>query len=383
LLSIRSTVGTNKTGLTSHLFYHELNGAHPGRPPTILFISYRVAQAKDLKERFPGFRNYLDLKADFQHQRWDSPDGQWSLTALQNRQLFPHIVVQVDSLLQLRPHGFGPVPPFDLVVVDEIASILAHLSSSTLRRGQETSEFLLELIQNARRVLALDDGYAQREHDFFEMAGLRRKLVINDRRAAVPQTYRVCSDANAWQAQLLEDLRQGRNVAVASMSSNAINSIRERVLELGLLEERDILVHTALSSGDDMRKLENVGMHWKVRLLMYSPSIEAGVNFDHDWFHAMYLYMCLKSTTARALWQASLRVRRVERPLILCYAQGGISLLVEDAVYVPFESLGLPFEQVGGSTKANFNCRLKNLAHTSIQLPIWRSSFQLVLKERV
>jgi hypothetical protein len=124
-------------------------------------------------------------------------------------------------------------------------------------------------------------------------------------------------------------------------------------------------------------------MHWKVRLLMYSPSIEAGVNFDHEWFHAMYLYMCLKSTTAGALWQASLRMRRVERPLIMCYVQGGILLLVEDAVYVSFESLGLPFEQVGGSTKANFNCRLKNLAHTSIQLPIWRLSFQLVLKERV
>jgi hypothetical protein len=165
------------------------------------------------------------------------------------------------------------------------------------------------------------------------------------------------------------------------MSSNAINSIREHVLELGLLEEHDILVHTALSFGDDMQKLENVGMHWKVRLLMYNLSIKAGVNFDHEWFHVMYLYMCLKSTTARALWQASLRVRRVERPLLLCYAQGGISLLVEDAVYVSFESLGLPFEQVGGSTKANFNRRLKNLLHTSIQLPIWRSSFQLVLKE--
>jgi hypothetical protein len=186
-LSFRSGVNTGKTECCKNVV-KEIRQASAPRVVTELYLTYRVAQAKDLKKRFPETANYLDLKADFKDVLFPDPNstgGGNLLTALQSRDKFPRIVVQVDSLLNLRPYGIGEVAPFDTVILDEVASILAHLSSATLRSGLQTGELFCDIVKNAKRVLAMDDGYGQREHDFFHLAGVPGKLVINSRRAAV------------------------------------------------------------------------------------------------------------------------------------------------------------------------------------------------------
>jgi hypothetical protein len=186
VLGIRSGVNTGKT-----VFCAAVGGElwqASGRAHTVIMITYRVAQAQDLKARFPRTANYLDLTTDYDHKNVWFPDlnNKYNLlTALQSRKDFPEIVVQVDSLLNLRQGSIGEVAPFDLVILDEVASILAHLSAATVMNGMETSELFLEIVQRAKRVLAMDDGYGQREHDFFRLAHVPGKLVINTRRAAV------------------------------------------------------------------------------------------------------------------------------------------------------------------------------------------------------
>lgn len=188
LLGIRSGVNTGKTvfcGAVSDELFEPVREAS-GRPMRTCMITYRVAQAEDLKRRFPRTANYLDLKADYENEWFQNPDDKHTLlTTLQSREQFPEIVIQVDSLLNLWPGRIGDVAPFDLVILDEVASIIAHLSAATLRNGVETGELFLDIVQRAKRVLAMDDGYGQREHDFFCLAAVRGKLIINTRRAAV------------------------------------------------------------------------------------------------------------------------------------------------------------------------------------------------------
>ncbi|GAQ91962.1 hypothetical protein KFL_008920010, partial [Klebsormidium nitens] len=346
LLGIRSGVNTGKTVFCGAVG-DELWRASD-RPMTTIMITYRVAQAEDLKRRFPRTANYLDLKADYENQWFQDPNDKHNLlTALQSRKDFPEIVVQVDSLLNLRPGGIGEVAPFDLVILDEVASILAHLSAATLRNGMETGELFLEIVQRAKRVLAMDDGYGQREHDFFRLANVPGKLIINTRRAAVPLTFCVGLDEKKWLDRIVADLAAGKNVVVVSMSARVLDRIRDRVMlnnSLGLADA-DILIHRALSGGDTTALLKNVAENWKVRLLMYSPSIEAGVNFDVPWFHTKFLFMCKKSTTARAAWQATLRVRQTESPLVHCFVQSSISVMLDCAQEVPAARLCTPEQQ--------------------------------------
>ncbi|GAQ91659.1 hypothetical protein KFL_008280010, partial [Klebsormidium nitens] len=248
LLGIRSGVNTGKTvhcGAVSDELY-ELVREASGRPMRTGMITYRVAQAEDLKGRFHRTANYLDLKADYENEWFQDPtDKRILLTALQSREQFPEIVIQVDSLLNLRPDGIGEVAPFDLVILDEVASILAHLSAATLRNGMETAELFLEIVQRAKRVLAMDDGYGQREHEFFRLANVPGKLIINTRRATVPLTFRVCQDERAWLERIVSDLAAGKNVVVVSMSARVLERIQDRVItqtSLGLTES-DILIH--------------------------------------------------------------------------------------------------------------------------------------------
>ncbi|GAQ93480.1 hypothetical protein KFL_015670010, partial [Klebsormidium nitens] len=277
----------------------------------------------------------------------DPNDKHNLLTALRSRKDFPEIVVQVDSLLNLRPGGIGEVAPFDLVILDEVASILAHLSAATLRNGMETSELFLEIVQRAKRVLAMDDGYGQREHDFFRLANVPGKLVVNTRRAAVPLTFRIGPDEKTWLDRIVADLAAGKNVVVVSMSAKVLDRIRDQVMSRHslVLADTEILIHKALSGGETTALLKNVAENWKVRLLMYSPTVEAGVNFDVPWFHTKFLYMCKKSTTARAAWQATLRVRKTESALVHCFVQSSISVMLDCAQEVPAARLCAPKQQ--------------------------------------
>lgn len=166
--------------------------------------------------------------------------------------------------------------------------------------------------------------------------------------AQVPLTFRVSQDETKWLDRIIQDLAAGKNVVVVSMSARVLDRIQDRVTSqhtLGLAAT-DILIHRALSSGDTTALLKNVAENWKVRLLMYSPTVEAGVNFDQDWFHTKFLFMCKRSTTARAAWQATLRVRQTESSVVHCFVQSSISLLLDCAPEIRAARLCTPQQQV-------------------------------------
>lgn len=160
-------------------------------------------------------------------------------------------------------------------------------------------------------------------------------------------TFCFGQNEKVWLERIVHDLAEGKNVVVVSMSARVLDRIRERVLEqrsLGVADT-DILMHKAMSGGDNTALLENVMVNWKVLLLMYSPTVEAGVNFDEIWFHSKFLYMCKKSTTARAIWQASLRVRKTQSAVVHCFVQQSISVLLDCAPEIPATSLQI-FEEL-------------------------------------
>jgi hypothetical protein len=187
---------------------------------------------------------------------------------------------------------------------------------------------------------------------FFRVHSAQARSFLVTLYAQVPLTFRVCQDEKKWLDRIVADLAAGKNVVVVSMSARVLDCKRDRVTtEPALaLADWDILIHKALSGGNNTALLRNVAENWKVRLLMYSPTIEAGVNFDEDWFHTKFLYMCKKSTTARAAWQATLRVRRTESLLVHCFVQSSILVLLDCAPEIPGSHLISPEEQVSSST---------------------------------
>lgn len=115
------------------------------------------------------------------------------------------------------------------------------------------------------------------------------------------------------------------------MSSEKARELGATVVERGLVESDQILIITRHSDGAVKRGLQDVNRQWWKQLVIISPTVEAGVDFNQDWFHQMFLYICLKSTHPRGLNQMKGRVRKLENPRVLCYLQQGIWLPAESA----------------------------------------------------
>ena len=76
----------------------------------------------------------------------------------------------------------------------------------------------------------------------------------------------------------MANLAAKRNVAVASMTPEAIERVKHGVLAAGLLKKEKILVFERNTSDDLRDKLVNVNeLFGAYQLVMFSPTIEAGV----------------------------------------------------------------------------------------------------------
>ncbi|GAQ78155.1 hypothetical protein KFL_000090020 [Klebsormidium nitens] len=267
---IRSPMDTAKSTTTRAILQE------PPRPETALAITYRQTQASDAAGKNPDFAHYGELKT-----KRGREVGERFVEPLADRELYPRVICQADSLRGLVGDD-ARVPAFDLVILDESESILAHLSADTLSHVPE-------------RPL---------QFEFLEgRAGLQ-----------------------LWESAIFEALGAGQNVFVASMSSDRARSLGSAVAERGLVDEGQILVITRHSDGEVKRGLGNVNESWAKRLVIISPTVEAGVDFNRPWFHKMFLYICKKSTHPRGLDQMKGRVRQLVDPVVLCFVRQGINL---------------------------------------------------------
>jgi hypothetical protein len=102
------------------------------------------------------------------------------------------------------------------------------------------------------------------------------------------------------------------------MGSNLINAWHIDIQTL--LPEIKILVITADTDDNEKLKLENVNKYFtEADLLMYSPTIEAGVDYNVEHFDKMYVILC-ESTSQRSLSQMMGRIRKVRSNEVLMLA---------------------------------------------------------------
>jgi hypothetical protein len=300
-----------------------IHGEEP-KPQTELIVTYRQTQARDAAGKNRDFSHYEDLKQARARQA-----GTRLIEPLADRELYPRVICQVDSLPGLLAED-EDAPAFDLLVLDESESILAHLSADTLRERHVVVQLIVELMRRARRVICMDGHLGQRTFDFLMLHKIAcAPVLINKHAPERPLEFEFLEGPEGrkiWENGIFEALGAARNVFVVSMSSDKARDLGATVADRGLVEDGQILIVTRHSDGEVKRGLQDVNAQWTKRLVIISPTVEAGVDFNQPWFHHMFLYICAKSTHPRGLDQMKGRVRKLEDPLVLCYVQQGIRL---------------------------------------------------------
>lgn len=303
-LSIRSPMGTGKTSLLQSIL------AQLPASTRVLVVSYRqtLALEQGRKLHDHGFVTYLNIKDH-----------------LGDRERYPRVICQVESLERTGTVRCAP-SYFDLIVLDEIESLLRHFCSPTVKNPFAALDFLIGTINFTRRdkplprVITMDAFWGNCSFEFLRQIGVSN-LLMNNLFRPKPRTFAFGNDYHRWLDDIIEDLKAGHNVIVASLSAQKVYDIQAAVLASEAIAAGDMLLHTSRSGDIVKDKLSDVDALWtQYRLVMYSPCVSAGVDFSAAHFHRLYIYVCPLSCTPLGALQMTGRVRSLADDTVRCCA---------------------------------------------------------------
>ena len=196
-----------------------------------MIITYRQSLAQELGRKLRGFKVYLDVNPN------DFP-------GLESDEKYPKVIVQLDSLGRLSP---TTIRRFDIVVIDEMVSVLRHISAPTLKeRRIPVLGLLMHHLQKAAKFITMDAFWNEDCYEFLKRLDVSQNLVINDFRPP-PRTYKWTKDEALLVQHIKEDLIAGKNVVVTSMATMFCNRLMRQLLDEGILTREEIIMHTAMT----------------------------------------------------------------------------------------------------------------------------------------
>ena len=285
--NIKSPYGTGKTKLLKIILKKYNNNR-------ILWLSYRKTLTMDIYSTFSefGFRDYQD--------------GLYGANKL---------IIQLESLFNLINlddyyNDKIEIPSYDLIIIDEVESILLQFNSPTFKgKSKEVFYLMTALIENSNRMITLDGDMHNRSYNFIKYFG--KSININNDIKVNKKHFLFTKSRENYDKEIIKDLDDNKKIVIVSMSSNKCKEYYDFIKSN--YKNKKVLIYTGNTGDEDKKDLKNVKELWLMAdILLYSPIIEAGVNFDVDHFDKMYGIVCYKSTSSRAFCQMMARIRKIK-----------------------------------------------------------------------
>jgi hypothetical protein len=323
---IKSPMGTGKTQFLKTLIETHFKDRR------ILYLSHRQTFTQNIAGNFSalGFYNYMDGVKDLEQK--------------------DRLIVQIDSLKHLMTNS--EIICYDMIILDECESILNHLSSVTIGENRTPICTLLSyLIKEAKTVLALDADLDERSYHFLKEIREKPRVLINEYKGTTKR-FLLSTNYDKRKFQISEDIKAQKNIVIICLSKTTLDDIYEHIIK----NHKDCKVIRYSSMTDDSQKqrLKDVNTYWKTfQVVMYSPTIEAGVDFNEKGhFQRMYAFFCNGSCSPRSFLQMVGRIRSLDDNNIRCQYDRHMSFSDRN-IYVP--TLDEIEELIIGNTNKIFN----------------------------
>jgi hypothetical protein len=298
-LNLKSPYDTGKT----QLIYQLIEKYEPKR---ILWISYRKTLTYDIYGSFKnlGFQSYID--GDIFSDR---------------------PIIQIESLIKL--NILNKVAKYDLIIIDEVESILNQFNSSLTfkNREREAFEYFDAVIKNSvlsgGKIISMDGDLTDRTYNFIERYG--EQLNINNIVNFNTKKINIINDRNIYNDMLFNALDEDKKIIIPVMSeSEAIFYEMEIKKKYPKLEVKK---YTGKTGDDDKVKLKNILDEWSVLdVIIYTPTIEAGVSFDLERFDIIFGIIANDVASQRSYFQMLSRVRKIKDNNIYLLNMNGCKL---------------------------------------------------------
>ena len=308
-LSIKSPMGTGKTQLIEQLLNnHAYTPLSKTTEPVItkeklervLYLVHRIDFSNKIYKELKhiGFKHYKDKKTrDIYNE--------------------PLLICSIDSLTHLLTEN----EYYDLIILDEIESLLNQFSSSTItgRKINNTAllNSFLQLCKNSKKIISMDANYYDRADNFIrQLTGDNKYLMIwNNYNNNEKKKLIIHGTDTEPIKMIIEHLKNYRPICTIFQSINKAKQFLNMLLNneqlKNILTPSNHILHTAESPDKEKRKLENVNELWKEKLLvLYTPTIDVGISYDTpDHFEQLFIFCSTMSNTARGVFQMTERIR--------------------------------------------------------------------------
>ena len=195
------------------------------------------------------------------------------------------VVVCLDSLWRIKTKFF------DYVIIDEAVSVMLHFNSYLMQRASENVVVLDAYLQSTGGVYVVDASVDMPFVVQFvnRLESLRDQKAVFVRNRYIRPTNRVATitdkpKGHATYDIICSDVKAGKRVVVCSSTKTFVTAL-EKIAMIQCPGATVVVHHGGLGSDS----LEDVGTLWATAdLLIYSPSVTAGVSFEKDHFDVLY-----------------------------------------------------------------------------------------------
>jgi hypothetical protein len=299
----------------------------------VLIISPRQTFSK---EKFAEFSTICN---DFLHYKDPSLANPDKLTQTKK------LIIQVESLSKFPDPSVTDSRKFvyDLVILDEIESILFQFSSVTHSNVFKAYRVFFQIVQCARHIIMADTFISRRTTSLCQILKNNRYkfdepnpsfLIKFDKNTHNPNSEHkaiikaitnsntsTTESINSFLQNIRDELRRKKKLCVVSASKGFSNSLVKLLLESGL-SMGNILVYDSDTSDEDIDNLQNVNEIWsapEVLIVIYTTKITVGLNFSkRNIFHKIYIFGSIHCPNVRDLLQGHFRIRHtIDKEVII------------------------------------------------------------------
>lgn len=298
------------------------------QPLRILMVVTRRSQAinfkhaYNIKDSYIKFESYIDF----------SPPEKYGYSLFNYKKL----IVSVHSLLRILPppdinhiqqrdQCRVSIPNYDIIILDEIESILSCMTSSFISStgGNQNKIYSVFacILKAAKQVVMMDGIPTSKTTRFLTYIGTLSKTVFIHKPFCPDRRYYIMLRGMEFDKKLKETMKSCWKIAVVSNTAK----ILKYYYLLAQENEGSNLIITGTSNDDDKMTVSQPNRHWKdVQRLFYNTAVGPGASYDalkesDSCFHVMFIVISLHMNNPADLYQLINRMRHLKKNMVYIY----------------------------------------------------------------
>jgi len=283
----------NKIDSLNKLINSSKTTTNKKQPFKILVVSPRITFSEHMLTEFKNIlpiKNYLNVE--------DLKNYNESL------------IISVESLYKLDFNN-----KYDVIILDEIESILNQFSSTTCKNKNNCYNTLLQFINNSNKIIYADAFISCRTYEFLNNFSDEKAIIINNVHEN-EKTVNIYNDEDEIINKLLDELRNGVKIYAHYASCTKGQQILNKIHADQILKQYETIYYSSnetIKEGEQItnnKKLSNINEEWgKLKYISSTSSLTVGNSYTKKDIYSVYIFGGVNSCCVRDSFQNHMRVR--------------------------------------------------------------------------